>query len=139
MFFLKFNSCFCLALFTISGEFHSLSPLKNLFAFRCPQLETLSLNRTGTASAMLHCPRLVSLDVSSCHKLSDAGVRAAATACPLLASLDMSYCAYVSDETLREISLACNLLRSLDASHCPNISLEVSLLGSTLGWITVTK
>ncbi|KAG6555990.1 hypothetical protein Mapa_001930 [Marchantia paleacea] len=93
-------------------------------AIRCPQLEYLCLKRTGTASAMLHCPRLLTLDVSSCHKLSDAGVRAAATACPLLASLDISNCAYVSDETLREISIACNNLRTLDASYCPNISLE---------------
>jgi hypothetical protein len=93
---------------------------------RCPQLETLSLKRTGTASAMLHCRRLINLDVSACIKLSDAGVRAAATACPLLASLDMSNCAYVSDETLREISLVCTHLRTLDASFCPNISLEVT-------------
>lgn len=78
------------------------------------------------ASAMLYCPRLLKLDVSSCHKLSDAGVRAAATACPLLTYLDISNCSYVSDETLREISLACTHLRSLDASYCPNISLEVS-------------
>ncbi|CAM6026920.1 unnamed protein product [Sphagnum balticum] len=93
-------------------------------AIRCPQLQTLSLKRTGTASAILQCPQLINLDVSDCTKLSDAGVRAAATACPLLASLDMSNCAYVSDETLREISLVCAGLRSLDASHCPNISLE---------------
>ncbi|CAM6098750.1 unnamed protein product [Calypogeia fissa] len=93
-------------------------------AIRCPQLDSLCLKRTGTASATLICPRLVGLDVSSCHKLSDSGVRAAATACPLLASLDMSNCAYVSDETLREISMACTNLRSLDASYCPNISLE---------------
>lgn len=98
---------------------------QNTHVSRCPLLETLSLKRTGTASAMLHCPRLLNLDVSSCHKLSDAGVRAAATACPLLASLDISNCAYVSDETLREISLACTHLRTLDASYCPNISLEV--------------
>ncbi|CAK9278008.1 unnamed protein product [Sphagnum jensenii] len=93
-------------------------------AIRCPQLETLSLKRTGTAAAMLHCRRLINLDVSACIKLSDAGVRAAATACPLLASLDMSSCASVSDETLREISLVCTHLRTLDASYCPNISLE---------------
>nr|XP_024377895.1 F-box/LRR-repeat protein 15-like isoform X3 [Physcomitrium patens] len=93
-------------------------------AIRCPLLETLSLKQTGTASAMLHCPRLLKLDVSSCHKLSDAGVRAAATACALLTSLDISNCAYVSDETLRELSLACSHLRRLDASYCPNISLE---------------
>lgn len=93
-------------------------------AIRCPQLEELSLKRTGTASAMLHCPRLTSLDVSSCHKLSDAGVRTAAIACPLLSSLNMSNCAYVTDDTLREISLACTHLQTLDASYCPNISLE---------------
>jgi hypothetical protein len=95
---------------------------------RCPQLEELSLKRTGTASAMLHCPRLTSLDVSSCHKLSDAGVRTAAIACPLLSSLNMSNCAYVTDDTLREISLACTHLQTLDASYCPNISLEVTFL-----------
>lgn len=93
-------------------------------AIRCPQLEELSLNRTGTASAVLHCPRLTSLNVSSCHKLSDAGVRAAAIACPLLTSLNISSCAYVTDDTLREVSLACPNLEILDASNCSNISLE---------------
>ncbi|KAJ7559179.1 hypothetical protein O6H91_04G073000 [Diphasiastrum complanatum] len=93
-------------------------------SIRCPCLESLSLNSTITSSAILNCPLLVSLDVSSCHKLLDAGVRAAATACPLLASLDLSNCSYVSDYTLREISNACCNLRYLDASYCPNISLE---------------
>eukprot|EP00249_Psilotum_nudum_P018798 c26967_g1_i1 orf=641-4252(-) len=93
-------------------------------AIRCPQLDALSLKRTSMASVMLHCPRLLSLDASSCHKLSDAGVRAAVTACPSLISLDISQCSYVSDETLREISAACSNLRVLHASYCPNISLE---------------
>ncbi|XP_057832760.2 F-box/LRR-repeat protein 15 isoform X2 [Cryptomeria japonica] len=93
-------------------------------SIRCPQLETLSLKRSGMASAILTCPQLRELDVASCHKLSDAGVRIAATSCPLLTSLDMSNCSYVSDETLREIAAACSNLHILDASYCPNISLE---------------
>ncbi|KAJ7569656.1 hypothetical protein O6H91_01G087500 [Diphasiastrum complanatum] len=93
-------------------------------AIKCPCLEDLSLKRTSTASASLLCPLLSSLDVSSCHKLSDAGVRAAATACPLLASLNLSNCSYVSDDTIRDISNACSNLRHLDASYCSNISLE---------------
>ncbi|XP_024391133.1 F-box/LRR-repeat protein 15 isoform X2 [Physcomitrium patens] len=91
---------------------------------RCPQLEKLSLKQSGAASALLHCPLLTSLDVTSCHKLSDAGVRAAAITCPLLTCLNVSNCAYVTDDTLREISLVCTYLQILDASHCPNISLE---------------
>ncbi|XP_077236336.1 F-box/LRR-repeat protein 15-like [Tasmannia lanceolata] len=91
---------------------------------RCPQLETLSLKRSNMAHAILGCPQLQELDISSCHKLSDAGIRSAATSCPLLASLDMSNCSCVSDETLREIALACLNLRVLNASYCPNISLE---------------
>ncbi|KAH9321095.1 hypothetical protein KI387_015734 [Taxus chinensis] len=93
-------------------------------SIRCPQLETLSLKRSGMASAMLTCPQLCELDVASCHKFSDAGVRIAATSCPLLTFLDMSNCSYVSDETLREIAAACSNLHVLDASYCPNISLE---------------
>ncbi|XP_024523229.1 F-box/LRR-repeat protein 15 [Selaginella moellendorffii] len=91
---------------------------------RGSHLQGLSLRRTGTAAVILHCPRLLRLDISSCHKLSDTGVRAAATTCPLLSELDISHCSYVSDETLREIAIACSNLRSLDASNCPNISLE---------------
>jgi hypothetical protein len=91
----------------------------------CSLLETLSLKRSGISSAILSCPLLRELDVSSCHKLSDPGVRGAAISCPLLQSLDISNCSYVSDDTLREIAAACTDLRFLDASHCPNISLEV--------------
>ncbi|XP_057861508.2 F-box/LRR-repeat protein 15 isoform X1 [Cryptomeria japonica] len=91
---------------------------------RCPQLETLSLKRSGVASANLNCPVLRELDVASCHKLSDPGIRAAAMSCPLLKSLDISNCSYVSDDTLREIAAVCTDLQILDASYCPNISLE---------------
>lgn len=90
----------------------------------CSLLETLSLKRSSISSAILSCPLLRELDVSSCHNLSDPGVRGAAISCPLLQSLDISNCSYVSDDTLREIAAACTDIRFLDASHCPNISLE---------------
>lgn len=91
---------------------------------RCPQLETMSLKRSNMAQAVLNCPLLHELDISSCHKLSDAAIRSAATSCPQLESLDMSNCSCVSDETLREIALTCANLHILNASYCPNISLE---------------
>lgn len=91
---------------------------------RCPRLEQLYLKQTNMASAILHCPCLLSLDVSSCMKLSDAGVRLAAASCRMLLDLNLSQCSYVSDETLREIGLACSNLQVLDASFCPNISLQ---------------
>ncbi|KAI0516260.1 hypothetical protein KFK09_008932 [Dendrobium nobile] len=93
-------------------------------AIRCPQLQTLVLKRTSMAHALLSCPQLDELDLSSCHKLSDAGIRSAATSCPLLTSLDLAFCSCTSDETLREIALACPNICVLDASYCPNISLE---------------
>lgn len=80
------------------------------------------------AHVLLISPQLHLLDISSCHKLSDAGIRSAATSCPLLTSLDMSFCGCVSDETLREIAFACPNLQYLDASFCPNISMEVNFL-----------
>lgn len=91
---------------------------------RCPLLQKLFLKQTNMASATLYCPRLLSLDVSSCPKLSDAGVRGAATSCHSLLALNISQCSYVSDETLREICIACLNLHVLDASWCPNISLQ---------------
>ncbi|XP_024959169.1 F-box/LRR-repeat protein 15-like isoform X1 [Cynara cardunculus var. scolymus] len=91
---------------------------------RCPELQTLSLKRSGMAHAVLNCPLLHDLDIASCHKLLDAAVCSAATSCPLLESLDMSNCSCVSDETLREIALICGNLHILNASYCPNISLE---------------
>lgn len=91
---------------------------------RCPRLEQLCLKQTNMASAILQCPSLLSLDVSSCMKLSDAGVRVAATYCRKLLDLNLSQCSYVSDETLREIGLLCSNLQVLDASFCPNISLQ---------------
>ncbi|GJZ77636.1 F-box/LRR-repeat protein 15 [Tanacetum coccineum] len=91
---------------------------------RCPQLQTLSLKRSSMAHAVLNCPLLSDLDISSCHKLLDAAIRSAVMSCPLLESLDMSNCSCVSDETLREISSTCGNLLILNASYCPNISLE---------------
>eukprot|EP00250_Pteridium_aquilinum_P013942 c21675_g1_i1 orf=375-3545(-) len=93
-------------------------------AIRCPSLDSLSLKQTSMALAVLKCQKLRSLNLSSCHKLSDAVVRAAAIACTALLELDISQCSYVSDETLRDISIACGNLSILDVSHCPNISLE---------------
>ncbi|PKA52374.1 F-box/LRR-repeat protein 15 [Apostasia shenzhenica] len=93
-------------------------------SIRCPQLKVLTLRRTNMAHALLNCPQLHELDLSSCHKLSDAGIRSAATSCPLLASLDLAFCSCVTDETLREIALSCPSLCVLDASYCPSISLE---------------
>ncbi|KAI5067391.1 hypothetical protein GOP47_0017919 [Adiantum capillus-veneris] len=91
---------------------------------RCPLLEKLYLRQTNMASATLNCSRLLSLDVSSCMKLSDAGVRLAAMNCRGLLALNISQCSYISDETLREICSTCTNLQGLDASVCPNISLQ---------------
>ncbi|KAL6642953.1 hypothetical protein ACP70R_021134 [Stipagrostis hirtigluma subsp. patula] len=91
---------------------------------RCPQLQILSLRRTGMSHVSLNCPQLLELDFQSCHKLSDNAIRQAATACPLLAKLDMSSCSCVTDETLRDIASSCPSLSVLDASNCPNISFE---------------
>lgn len=98
----------------------------NLIFCRCPQLKNLSLKRSNMAQAALNCPLLHLLDISSCHKLTDAAIRSAVTSCSQLESLDMSNCSCVSDETLREIALTCANLHVLNASYCPNISLEVS-------------
>lgn len=92
---------------------------------RCPQLQTLALRRTTMSHTLLSCPKLHELDLSSCHKLSDAGIRSAAASCSLLASLDLSFCSCISDETLREIAFACPNICVLDASYCPNISFEM--------------
>ncbi|XVF89020.1 hypothetical protein PTKIN_Ptkin19aG0097800 [Pterospermum kingtungense] len=93
-------------------------------SIRCPQLKSLSLKRSNMAQVALNCPLLDLLDISACHKLTDAAIRSAVTSCPLLESLDMSNCSCVSDETLREISQNCSTLHFLKSSYCPNISLE---------------
>ncbi|XWS72382.1 hypothetical protein CRYUN_Cryun02cG0035500 [Craigia yunnanensis] len=93
-------------------------------SIRCPQLKSLSLKRSNMAQVALNCPLLHLLDISACHKLTDAAIRSAVTSCPQLESLDMSNCSCVSDETLREIALTCANLHVLNSSYCPNISLE---------------
>ncbi|MBA0868614.1 hypothetical protein Goshw_016326, partial [Gossypium schwendimanii] len=93
-------------------------------SIRCPLLKSLSLKRMNMAQAALNCPLLNLLDISSCHKLTDAAIRLIVTSCPQLESLDMLNCSCVSDETLREIALTCSNLHVLNSSYCPNISLE---------------
>ncbi|KAE8687597.1 F-box/LRR-repeat protein 15 [Hibiscus syriacus] len=93
-------------------------------SIRCPQLKSLSLKRSNMAQVALNCPLLNMLDISSCHKLTDAAIRSAVTSCPQLESLDMSNCSCVSDDTLREIAHSCGNLHVLCSSYCPNISLE---------------
>ncbi|KAE8671375.1 F-box/LRR-repeat protein 15 [Hibiscus syriacus] len=93
-------------------------------SIRCPELKSLSLKRSNMAQVALNCPLLNLLDISSCHKLTDAAIRSAVTSCPQLESLDMSNCSCVSDDTLREIAHSCANLHVLDSSYCPNISLE---------------
>ncbi|KAJ3702504.1 hypothetical protein LUZ61_006209 [Rhynchospora tenuis] len=103
---------------------HIVKCRSHRIAVRCPQLLKLSMKRSSMTHVTLHSPQLRELDLSSCHKLSDAAIRAAAVACPKLTSLDTSFCSCVTDETLREISQACLSLSSLDASNCHNISFE---------------
>ncbi|KAJ4796651.1 F-box family protein-like protein [Rhynchospora pubera] len=103
---------------------HIVKCRSHRIAVRCPQLLKLSMKRSSMSHVTLHSPQLRELDLSSCHKLSDAAIRAAAVACPKLTSLDTSFCSCVTDETLREISQACLSLSSLDASNCHNISFE---------------
>ncbi|WOL01015.1 F-box/LRR-repeat protein 15-like [Canna indica] len=91
---------------------------------RCLQVRTLSLKRSTMAHALLTCPQLYELDLSSCHKLSDTAIRLAALPCPLLASLDVSSCLCLTDETIREIASTCPNLSILDASNCPHVSFE---------------
>ncbi|KAH7388224.1 hypothetical protein KP509_16G065200 [Ceratopteris richardii] len=91
---------------------------------RCTKLEQLSLSHTNMASVTLNCQKLLSLDFSSCMKLSDTGVRLSASHCRGLMALNISQCSYISDETLRDICMECPQLQVLDASLCPNISLQ---------------
>ncbi|KAF8049332.1 hypothetical protein N665_2235s0005 [Sinapis alba] len=93
-------------------------------SIRCPQLRSLSLKRSNMILAMLNCPLLQHLNITSCHKLQDADIHSAVVSCPLLESLDISNCACVSNETLRGIAHACAGLRILNASDCPNISFK---------------
>ncbi|KAK8991560.1 hypothetical protein V6N11_062566 [Hibiscus sabdariffa] len=104
-------------------------------SIRCPLLKSLSLKRSNMAQAALNCPLLQLLDISACHKLTDAAIRSAVTSCPQLESLDMSNCSCVSEETLREIALTCSNLHVLNSSYCPNISLE----SARLPMLTVLK
>ncbi|KAB2024586.1 hypothetical protein ES319_D06G096500v1 [Gossypium barbadense] len=102
-------------------------------SIRCPLLKSLSLKRSNMAQAALNCPLLNLLDISACHKLTDAAIRLIVTSCPQLESLDMLNCSCVSDETLREIALTCSNLHVLNLSYCPNISLEVLKLDNCEG------
>ncbi|MBA0839027.1 hypothetical protein Goarm_004801, partial [Gossypium armourianum] len=84
----------------------------------------MRISISNMAQAALDCPLLSLLDISACHKLTDAAIRLIVTSCPQLESLDMLNCSCVSDETLREIALTCSNLHVLNSSYCPNISLE---------------
>ncbi|KAE8704518.1 hypothetical protein F3Y22_tig00110450pilonHSYRG00538 [Hibiscus syriacus] len=98
--------------------------MKVVHSLRCPLLKNLSLKRSNMSQAALNCPLLQLLDISACHKLTDATIGSAVTSCPQLESLDMSNYSCVSDETLQEIARSCFVLHVLNSSYCPNISLE---------------
>lgn len=95
-----------------------------LIAIRCASLRRLTLHKSSVSSVLLTAPALQDLDLSSCHKLSDAGLRSAAAGCPSLRRLCVANCANVTDETLREVAAACPELAYLDASGCPVLTLE---------------
>ncbi|KAE8681204.1 hypothetical protein F3Y22_tig00111338pilonHSYRG00219 [Hibiscus syriacus] len=94
-------------------------------SIRCPLLMSLSLKRSNMAPEAFNCPLLQLLDISACHKLTDASIHSVVTSCPQLESLDMSNFLCVSDETLQEIAHSCSVLHVLNSSYCPNISLEL--------------
>ena len=61
--------------FSLSCEYFNtitaIQVLLHILSLRCPRLELLSLRKTGTASAILHCPSLTKLNVCFCQKPSD--------------------------------------------------------------------
>ncbi|XP_067014972.2 jmjC domain-containing histone demethylation protein 1 [Anabrus simplex] len=72
-----------------------------------------------------HLPRLESLDVSSCTRITDAGVAQLATppapTIETLQTLDLSNCRFLTDSSLEHLA-RCDALCRLDLRHTPNIT-----------------
>ncbi|CAM9789029.1 unnamed protein product [Ascophyllum nodosum] len=97
-------------------------------------LETVDISRTETTDGMLEifAPRLFSLrtiNMASCHQLTNLGVRALAKYCKgTLTSVDLSDCRGMNDEAVAYLGGAfgfgscCALLQSLSLADCKRIS-----------------
>ncbi|XP_022732553.1 F-box/LRR-repeat protein 15-like isoform X2 [Durio zibethinus] len=95
-------------------------------SIRCPQLKSLSLKRSNMAQAALNCPVLHLLDISACHKLTDAAIRSAELeldSCHMLTSvsLDLPHLQkirLVHCRKFADLNVQCFKLSSITVSNC---------------------
>ena len=99
---------------------------------RLRNLRTLKLAGSSITDVALryitqHLPRLTTLDLSSCTRLTDAGIAQLTTppagSVDLLQSLNLSNCSRITDTSLEHLS-RCVALSRLDMRHSPHVSAQ---------------
>jgi hypothetical protein len=63
-------------------------------------------------------PNVISLDLTDCHDITDAGLWSLARQCQRLESLILSGCNQITIVGLRSLALSCTSITSLDLTHC---------------------
>jgi len=97
----------------------------------CVSVQHLSLAwNTGISDSSIELvaeyigPKLRSLDLTNCEKVSDRALIAVAKGCTRLRVLKVSYCRGISEEGISEVMKRCEELEILDVIGCLGINNE---------------
>ena len=83
------------------------------------------------AAVATGCPRLMSLNLCNCQKITDDSLMRVATGCPQLTSLDLSFCEKISDTAVAAVVTGCSRLTSLNLHGCTKITDAAAIVVAT--------
>ncbi|XP_066919749.1 uncharacterized protein [Clytia hemisphaerica] len=86
--------------------------LRHLNLYDCEYITDIAIMKLSAS-----CPRLRSLDIGKCRKLTDASLYGLSR-CTLLRRLNLKGCCKVTDAGLRKLATICKNLRHLDVRDC---------------------
>ena len=99
----------------VSGLLQCFNLVTSIDASLCPYLDD-----EGVKHIARHCPRLSTLNLEYCSKITDAGV-IALTQCPQLSTLNLRWCNKITDAGVIALR-QCPQLSSLTLYGCDNIT-----------------
>ena len=107
---------------TISSCCNIRSTGLSILMHRWPRLLSINLSGESITDSVLSalargCPQLQSLNLYSCHGVTNVGMCALALACPNLQSIEICYSDNIKDASLRAVAQGCHKLQSIYL-HC---------------------
>ncbi|CAG8453457.1 13316_t:CDS:1 [Acaulospora colombiana] len=120
-------------------------------ALTCPNLRRINLNKcihisdAALDSLSVHrcATSLLSVSLSGCRKITDAGLKMLSKSCQGLTSLNIAECCKITDRGVQMVAKGCPRLRQVRLSDCPRLtdqSIEALVINCPrLCWLDVAR